>query len=192
MFPQKIKKAVKPLALLLIISSIISPVFSFSQGDTAKLKKEITAILKKYGYKDAIFNLKVESSNQKGGQTAFEINNYTGREIHVVNGPNYGVNGNVSNEKQLTDEDKVGLISFITKLKQDSSTNTMSYSISTHSASNGAKFAFQITEYLNSLGYKYNGGGVVYGQPFKGVTVDLRRYNGKDKDFVISIVVGIL
>lgn len=91
-----IRKAVKPLALLLIISAIFCPIYSISQTDTSKLKKEIAVLLKKYGLKNASFLLKVESLNQKGGQTAFEINNYNGKEIHVVNGPNYGVNGNIS------------------------------------------------------------------------------------------------
>ena len=77
MFPQKIKRAVKLLALSIIIISLgINPACSFSQVDTAKLRKEINGILKKYGLNDASFQLKVSSNNQKGGQTAFVINNY--------------------------------------------------------------------------------------------------------------------
>lgn len=72
----KIKKAVKLLVLLLIINLLLLLSFSsYSQTDTAKLRKELYALLKKYGLKDASFLLKVESLNQKGGQTAFEINN---------------------------------------------------------------------------------------------------------------------
>jgi hypothetical protein len=148
--------------------------------------------MKKYGFKDPSFELKVQSTNQKGGQTAFEINNYTGREIHVVNGPNYGVNGNISNEAQLTENDKIELVSFINKLKKDSSSNTMSFLISTLSASNGAKVALQITEYLKSIGYKYEGGGSVVSQPFSGVRIGLRRLDPQTKDLIIDIVVGVL
>lgn len=95
MLSLKIKKGVKLQALLIIISLTIPRTLLLAQSDSLKMKKEITAILKKYGYKDASFSLKVESKNQKGGQTAFEINNYKGRELHIVNGPNYGINGNV-------------------------------------------------------------------------------------------------
>ncbi|MFP5040283.1 hypothetical protein, partial [Parasediminibacterium sp. JCM 36343] len=55
---------------------LITPVVSYSQ-DTASLRKEISALLKKYGISNAGFELKVNSNNQKGGQTAFVItNNY--------------------------------------------------------------------------------------------------------------------
>jgi hypothetical protein len=72
----KIKKAVKLLAQLIIISVLFLPICTFSQVDTAKLRKEINTILKKYGLSEAAFQLKVSSTNQKGGQTAFVINNY--------------------------------------------------------------------------------------------------------------------
>lgn len=68
----KIKKAVKLLVLLLITSH-----FSFSQKkiDTAKIRKEVADVLKRNGVKTPFFELKVASENQKGGQTAFVINN---------------------------------------------------------------------------------------------------------------------
>lgn len=47
---------------------------SYSQ-DTSGLRKEISVLLKKYGVANAGFELKVNSTNQKGGQTAFVINN---------------------------------------------------------------------------------------------------------------------
>jgi hypothetical protein len=177
---------------LLIISALISPIYSKSQTDTSKLKKELTALLKKYGLKDASFLLKVESLNQKGGQTAFEINNYNAKEIHVVNGPNYGINGNVSNEKQLTEEDKNQLISFIEKTKRDSASKTMNFMVMISQTSNGAKVAFQISEYLKSRGYKLVGNGTLIGESFSGVQITVRRRFQSDVEKTIEINVGVL
>jgi hypothetical protein len=97
MLHQTIKKVVKPQALLIIISLIFSCLQSYCQVDTAKLRKEIALVLKKYGLKEPLFELKIQSTNQKGGQTAYVINNYNGKNIHVINGNNYGVNGDIIN-----------------------------------------------------------------------------------------------
>jgi len=62
------------LKSLLIIGAFLASFVSYSQ-DTASLRKEISGLLKKYGFSNAGFELKVNSNNQKGGQTAFVINN---------------------------------------------------------------------------------------------------------------------
>ena len=75
MWNPEIKVAAKLLLKSLIISSFLTtPFVSYSQ-DTANLRKEISVLLKKYGLSNAGFELKVNSNNQKGGQTAFVINN---------------------------------------------------------------------------------------------------------------------
>lgn len=88
MFHPTIKREVKPLLKLLITSLILSPFISFSQIDTAKLGKEISDVLKKYGLKNASFELSVKSTKQTGGQTAFVINNYNGN-ITMVSDVSY-------------------------------------------------------------------------------------------------------
>lgn len=97
MFLPRTKKAARLQVLLLIGSIIFFPLYSLAQKvDTATLRKDISALLKRHGLKNAPFEIKIESANQKGGQTAYIINNYNGRETHIVNGSNYGVNGNLS------------------------------------------------------------------------------------------------
>jgi len=89
MFHLTTKKEGKPQLKLLIISLLLSPFISFSQIDTVKLSKEISDILKKYGLKNASFELSVKSTGQVGGQTAFVINNYNGN-ITIVSDVPYG------------------------------------------------------------------------------------------------------
>jgi hypothetical protein len=86
-----IKKAVKPLVLLLIINSLNSfSQKSYSQvkknfTDSTLLKKEIDNLLAKHGLKSTGFSINVISVNQKGGQTAYSItNNYYGLKPREV------------------------------------------------------------------------------------------------------------
>ncbi len=68
------RKAVKQ-GLFFIISLNLLHFTSFSQIDTAKIRNEIKQVLKKNGIKNTSFELKITSTNQKGGQTAFVITN---------------------------------------------------------------------------------------------------------------------
>lgn len=76
------------------------PSTSFSQVDTTKIRKEITTVLKNNGLKNAAFDLRVTSTNQKGGQTAFQItnNNFNENRYHIIRGNNnvVGINGDVT------------------------------------------------------------------------------------------------
>lgn len=76
MYNQKIKVGVKLVLKSIIISSFISSSFLTYAQDTTKLRKEISRVLKKNGLENAGYELKVISTNQKGGQTAFVINNH--------------------------------------------------------------------------------------------------------------------
>jgi hypothetical protein len=77
-----IKKAVKPLGILLIISLFSINCFSQTTKkplDSTALQKELDSVLSKYGLKSKGFVINVISVNQKGGQTAYSItNNYYG------------------------------------------------------------------------------------------------------------------
>jgi hypothetical protein len=81
--------------IFLLCLSFYFSEFIYSQ-DSIKIRKEIEAVLKKYGFKTPIFEIKISSQNQKNGQTAFVINNYNGKVNHVVTGDNYGVNGDIT------------------------------------------------------------------------------------------------
>jgi len=66
---------------LLTKSTIITSFFvclfnySFSQTDTLAFKKDFEKLLNKYGLSNKSYMINVNSTNQKGGQTAFIINN---------------------------------------------------------------------------------------------------------------------
>ncbi len=77
---QTINPVVKPqIKLLTIISLLLNiSVTSFSQSvttDTAAFKREFEKLLSKYGLSSKSYLINVTSNNQKGGQTAFIINN---------------------------------------------------------------------------------------------------------------------
>ncbi len=80
MWHLKINKVAKLLARLIITSSLIFSYFtsqsqSLSPKDSINLKKDLDSILNKYGFKNNPYVINVQSKNQKGGQTAFIINN---------------------------------------------------------------------------------------------------------------------
>jgi hypothetical protein len=86
-----IRKAVKLLAVLLIISFFCNSSFAQTPKtlDSVSLKKELDAVLAKYGLKTKGFAVNVISVNQKGGQTAYTItNNYYGDTTKIE--ANYG------------------------------------------------------------------------------------------------------
>lgn len=60
-------------------SLVLTYTLSFSQSlslkDSLNLKKDIDSVLSKYGFKNSPYTINVKSKNQKGGQTAFIINN---------------------------------------------------------------------------------------------------------------------
>lgn len=88
MLLQLIKKVVKPLGILLIISCFYNN--SFGQKarkniDSISLKKEIDSLLAKYGLKSKGFAINVVSLNQGGGQTAYSItNNFYGDSVRAA------------------------------------------------------------------------------------------------------------
>ncbi len=174
---QKTKKAVKLLVLLLTTSLLFSALPSYSQVDTSKIRKEISEVLKRNGIKSPSFELKVTSNNQKGGQTAYVINNYNGKNVHVVQGNNYGVNGdlNVNAEKELQEQNKKPLIDFIEKLKRDNKTNTNCITVWSTPNTNSSKMMPQIIEFLKSKGYNVEQEGQKTFVPMlKGIDVNFR------------------
>lgn len=82
----------------IIVSTILLcySMVSYSQTDSFHLRKAIELALKKYGPKDAKYELSVTANDQKGGQTAFVINNYNGRNNHINNGTINGNNGDIN------------------------------------------------------------------------------------------------
>jgi hypothetical protein len=80
---------------VLIISFLIISTASFSQKkntkvDSAVLKKELDAVLSKYGLKTKGFAINVISINQKGGQTAYSItNNFYRDSSYIPDSVNY-------------------------------------------------------------------------------------------------------
>lgn len=91
----RINKVVKLLPKL-IISILFTPILScaqnLSKNDSLNLKKDIDSLLSKYGFKDNPYVINVQSKNQKGGQTAFIINNnYYGDSILASNNFGYRI-----------------------------------------------------------------------------------------------------
>lgn len=150
MLHQIIKKVVKPQVLLIIISLILSCLRAYSQVDTAKLRKEIALVLKKYGLKEPLFELKIQSTNQKGGQTALVINNYNGRDVHVINGNNYGVNGDitVTSTRHLEEPDKIELLRMVNLKKKEYNITSNCIHFNIASGSNAGLIINEIEKFL--------------------------------------------
>lgn len=78
---------------------------------------------------------------------------------HVVNGINYGINGdvNINRERQLTNQDKIRLLDFIESLKKKKGVNPTCFTMALTNNSNGTKLAGQIEEFLKQQGYTTSG-----------------------------------
>jgi hypothetical protein len=117
-------------------------------------------------------------------------NNTLDKSSHIINGENKGINGdvNISNEKQLNQENLNQFVDFVNKLYKEKPYAKKCFTLSTTSQTNGGKFALQLTDFLLSQGFTMQGGGLVYGpQVAKGVSVDI-----DSRDSCLKIIVGVL
>lgn len=151
MLNQKTKKAVRLLAqLIILISSAILPAsacLAQKNIDSAKFKKEILQVLKKYGIKDTLFEIKVSSINQKGGQTALLINNYNGKVINFYSGDIYI---NPDPKPRIVTADDINLIKKTFGFK---SKINIWYSTANQES---IKYGNELNEALFKLGYNIN------------------------------------
>lgn len=144
--------------------------------DTAGLRKDLQKVLNKYGLRSANFELKVSSINQSGGQTAFQISNYTANTMNVVNGDNYGINGNLNlnEEMKLTQSDLEMLLVKIAEIEKTKNVKVANVTVAPQTNSNAPYFGVQILAFLKSRGYKAGPGMIVYDRLVEGVTLDLK------------------
>jgi hypothetical protein len=113
MLHQTINQVVKQQKKLLIITSSFL-LFSFcsysqilSKQDSISFKNELEKLLTKYGLQTAGYQINVQSKDQRGGQTAFSINNnYVTYNVGIV-------------PRKLSDQDKINLITRIDKMILD-------------------------------------------------------------------------
>jgi hypothetical protein len=105
---------------------------------------------------------------------------------NINTGTNFGHVGDTyfSNEKELSDQDKIDLILEIDSLKKEYNLNPNCFSMITLSNSNGGKVSSQIKDFLINKGYKFEGSGII-NDSGKGVSV---RILGN----YIKIIVGTL
>jgi hypothetical protein len=107
----------------------------------------------------------VSQKNNKGDNNAAGGDNNgnqggVGNKSHSVsgNGNQVGVNGDVSvtNEKQLTEEERVNILAFIKKTMQEKNLKCIGFLVS--QGSNGGKFLSQLKDALKKEGYDMNNG----------------------------------
>jgi hypothetical protein len=96
MYNQLIKGVAKLLNKSLIISLLVIPCSlsvmgqALSPKDSIRFKKDFEALLLKYHIKNKGYTINVQSMNQKGGQTAFIINNNNYYGDSVLSSENFG------------------------------------------------------------------------------------------------------
>jgi hypothetical protein len=95
---------------------------------------------------------------------------------NVNTGTNLGQVGDnyISNEKQLTDPDKIDLLNFIETVKKKYNFNPTCINMSSTPNSNGGKIAAQIADFLIGKGYTLEGSGISFpsGGTMKGIAID--------------------
>lgn len=107
---------------------------------------------------------------------------------NVNTGVNLGQVGDnyVSNEKELTDADKLALLKFIETVKKEKNFDPTCIIMMSTPNTNGGKVASQIEDFLTSKGYKIGGSGTAIGSgTLRGIVID------KMND-CLSITVGVL
>lgn len=167
------KRAVLPLVVLLITIN------AFCQNpkkplDSIALKKELDAVLAKYGLKSTGFAVNVISLNQKGGQNAYSITN------------NYYQNITVTQQPELGDWYKNFFMRHIEQVKRDSGITSNHIIITIGSGSNAGKFVEQLRGFLKTKGYETDV--ATSFDPFTGVGVyPFLYYDNKTKIVGISI-----
>lgn len=107
---------------------------------------------------------------------------------HVIQGDNYGVNGNlyINEIRDLNDEDKRNLLTEIERYYQDTGyQGEKCFSIFIVQGSNGSKTAKQIEDFLRSQDFRLSGTGIKGGRYIEGVEI-----GGVDPDGCVIITVG--
>lgn len=124
---------------LLLLSSFNLLAQNISKQDSAAFKKDFEQLLKKYGFKSKGYSVNITSINQKGGQTAFIINNnYLGD----------------TSQRHLTDKELTTILDQIKKINKEyknfDSTKIEIYSLPLPESQ---RFAVEIKTKLSSLKY---------------------------------------
>ncbi|UEG49264.1 hypothetical protein LK994_11540 [Ferruginibacter lapsinanis] len=108
MLPQSIKVVGKLQKILIIIVSFFLSCISNSQSqtlspkDSINFKKDFENLLSKYKIDNSAYQINVQSNNQKGGQTAFIINNnYYGDPSIIPDSINYTYSVTLENGKLI-------------------------------------------------------------------------------------------
>lgn len=114
------------------------------------MRKDIEKVLKRYGLKDNPYQF-VISENQSGGQNAYTITNNYASNSHVVNGNNFGINGDYHEKPPQRIATQKLIDSILTYMPSDTSIKIkFMYQPQDYEAK---KYANSIAESLFKIGY---------------------------------------